>query len=145
MNTLIAVAIAPFGVGDELSSEVAEVVKIIRESGLPNRTYSMFTEIEGEWDEVMRVVRDATFVLAEKGIRTEVILKADVRPGFSHMMDEKVARVNALLDDEGTKGAQAAGKGDPNGETCKADGSNPNDSGNPSDMPAASEDKEVRA
>ena len=58
MNTLIAVAIAPFGVGDELSSEVAEVVKVIRESGLPNRTYSMFTEIEGEWDEVMRVVRD---------------------------------------------------------------------------------------
>ena len=48
MNTLIAVAIAPFGVGDELSSEVAEVVKVIRESGLPNRTYSMFTEIEGE-------------------------------------------------------------------------------------------------
>lgn len=140
MNTLIAVAIAPFGVGDELSSEVAEVVKVIRESGLPNRTYSMFTEIEGEWDEVMRVVRDATFVLAEKGIRTEVILKADVRPGFSHMMDEKVARVNALLDGEGAQDA-----GDTNGETSKTNGSNPNDSGNPSDMFAASEDKEVRA
>lgn len=49
MNTLIAVAIAPFGVGDELAPEVAEVVKVIRESGLPNHTYSMFTEIEGEW------------------------------------------------------------------------------------------------
>lgn len=140
MNTLIAVAIAPFGVGDELSSEVAEVVKVIRESGLPNRTYSMFTEIEGEWDEVMRVVRDATFVLAEKGIRTEVILKADVRPGFSHMMDEKVARVNALLDGEGAQDA-----GDTNGETDKTNGSNPNDSGNPSDKLAASENKEVRA
>ena len=143
MNTLIAVAIAPFGVGDELSSEVAEVVKVIRESGLPNRTYSMFTEIEGEWDEVMRVVRDATFVLAEKGIRTEVILKADVRPGFSHMMDEKVARVNALLDDEGSKGAQD--DGDTSGEANKADGSNPNGSGSPSDKLAASENKEVRA
>lgn len=140
MNTLIAVAIAPFGVGDELSSEVAEVVKVIRESGLPNRTYSMFTEIEGEWDEVMRVVRDATFVLAEKGIRTEVILKADVRPGFSHMMDEKVARVNALLDDEGAQDA-----GDTNGETSKTNGSNPNGSGDPSDKLAASENKEVRA
>lgn len=140
MNTLIAVAIAPFGVGDELSSEVAEVVKVIRESGLPSRTYSMFTEIEGEWDEVMRVVRDATFVLAEKGIRTEVILKADVRPGFSHMMDEKVARVNALLDGEGVQDADS-----PNGETSKTNGSNPNDSGNPSDKLAASEDKEVRA
>ena len=67
MNTLVAVAIAPFGVGDELAPEVAEVVRVIRESGLPNKTYSMFTEIEGEWDEVMRVVRDATFVLAQKG------------------------------------------------------------------------------
>lgn len=140
MNTLIAVAIAPFGVGDELSSEVAEVVKVIRESGLPNRTYSMFTEIEGEWDEVMRVVRDATFVLAEKGIRTEVILKADVRPGFSHMMDEKVARVNALLDGEGAQDA-----GDTSGETSKTDGSNPNGSCDPCDKFAANEDKEVRA
>lgn len=143
MNTLIAVAIAPFGVGDELSSEVAEVVKVIRESGLPNRTYSMFTEIEGEWDEVMRVVRDATFVLAEKGIRTEVILKADVRPGFSHMMNEKVARVNALLDDEGNKGAQDAAS--PNSEGSKTNGSNPNGSDDPSDKFAANENKEVRA
>lgn len=143
MNTLIAVAIAPFGVGDELSSEVAEVVKVIRESGLPNRTYSMFTEIEGEWDEVMRVVRDATFVLAEKGIRTEVILKADVRPGFSRMMDEKVARVNVLLDGEGNKGAQDADN--PNSEGSKTNGSNPNGSDDPSDKFAANENKEVRA
>lgn len=100
MNTLVAVAIAPFGVGDELAAEVAEVVKVIRESGLPNKTYSMFTEIEGEWDEVMRVVRDATFVLAQKGIRTEVILKADVRPGFENMMEQKVQRVDAILEDE---------------------------------------------
>lgn len=93
MNTLVAVAIAPFGVGDELASEVAEVVKVIRDSGLKNRTYSMFTEIEGEWDAVMKVVKDATFVLAEKGIRTEVIMKMDIRPGYENMMDEKIKRM----------------------------------------------------
>ena len=97
MNTLIAVAIAPFGVGEELAPEVAEVVKVIRESGLPNRTYSMFTEIEGEWDEVMKVVKEATYVLAEKGIRTEVILKADIRPGFTNTMETKVEKVNTIL------------------------------------------------
>lgn len=97
MNTLIAVAIAPCGTGDELSAEVAEVVRVIRESGLPSRTTSMFTEIEGEWDEVMQVVKDATFVLAEKGIRTEVVLKADVRPGFDRMMDGKLERLDAQL------------------------------------------------
>lgn len=98
MNTLVAVAIAPFGVGDELAEHVAEVVRVIRASGLKSRTYSMFTEIEGEWDEVMRVVKDATFVLAEKGIRTEVILKADVRPGFENMMERKVSVVDELLE-----------------------------------------------
>lgn len=93
MNTLVAVAIAPFGVGDELSKEVAEVVKVIRDSGLPNKTYSMFTEIEGEWDEVMKVVKNATFVLAENGIRTEVIMKMDIRPGYNNMMTEKIDRM----------------------------------------------------
>lgn len=97
MNTLVAVAIAPCGIGDELAPEVAEVVKVIRESGLPNRTTSMFTEIEGEWDEVMKVVKDATFVLAGKGIRTEVVLKADIRPGFTNMMHTKVDKVDGIL------------------------------------------------
>jgi len=99
MNTLVAVAIAPFGVGDELSAEVAEVVKIIRDSGLPNKTYSMFTEIEGEWDEVMKVVKDATFVLAQKGIRTEVIMKMDIRPGYENMMNEKLTRMEQKMKD----------------------------------------------
>ncbi len=104
MNTLVAVAIAPFGEGDELSEYVADVVRVIRQSGLPNHTYSMFTEIEGEWDDVMKVVKEATFVLAEKGIRTEVILKADVRPGYTDMMDRKVEVVDELLAGEAKEG-----------------------------------------
>ena len=98
MNTLVAVAISPCGTGEELSAEVAEVVKVIRESGLPNHTTSMFTEIEGDWDEVMRVVKAATFVLAEKGIRTELVLKADIRPGFTNMIHSKVEKVNTILE-----------------------------------------------
>ena len=98
MNTLVAVAIAPCGTGDELSAEVAEVINVIRSSGLPNRTTSMFTEIQGEWDDVMRVVKDATFVLANKGIRTELVLKADIRPGFTNMLTTKVEKVNAILE-----------------------------------------------
>ena len=97
MNTLIAVSIAPVGTGEELSKHVGEVVKVIRESGLPNKTSSMFTEIEGDWDEVMAVVKRATFVLAEKGIRTEVLIKADIRPGFKNMMTEKLERLDAAM------------------------------------------------
>ncbi len=99
MNTLVAVAISPVGTGDELSADVAEVIRVIRESGLPNRTNSMSTEIEGEWDEVMNVVKRATFVLAEKGIRTELVLKADIRPGFTDTMHAKVDKVESILGD----------------------------------------------
>ena len=63
----------------------------------PYRTTSMFTEIEGEWDEVMAVVRDATMRLADQGIRTEVILKADIRPGHSDTLHTKVEKMEALL------------------------------------------------
>lgn len=98
MNTLVAVAIAPFGEGEELAEYVAEVVRVIRASGLPCKTSSMFTEIEGDYDEVMQVVKDATFVLVERGIRTEVILKADIRPGHTDTMTSKVAKIDALLE-----------------------------------------------
>ena len=48
----------------------------------------------------MQVVKDATFKLAEKGIRTEVVLKADVRPGRTGMMSRKVTAVNEILEGE---------------------------------------------
>lgn len=102
MNTLIALCIAPCGVGDELAEYVAEVVRVIRDSGLPNKTSSMFTEIEGEWDDVMKVVKDAVKVLAERGIRTEVTLKADIRPGYTNTMTGKLERLeNAMQKGQG--------------------------------------------
>ena len=102
MNVLVAVSIAPTTSGAEggLSEEVAEVVRIFRESGLPNRTTSMFTEIEGDWDEVMKVVKAATFVLVDKGLRTGIVLKADIRPGYTNRLTEKVEKINSIL---GTK------------------------------------------
>ena len=103
---ILAFSVAPSGVGpagpatnDEgsVSKAVAEAIRVVRESGLPHRTSSMFTEIEGDWDEVMQVVRDATFVLASKGIRTEVVLKADIRPGFTDTMTGKLERMEAQI------------------------------------------------
>jgi len=98
MNTLIAISIAPVGVGDNLSQHVAEVIRVIRDSGLPHRTNAMFTEIEGEWDEVMKVVKEATFVLTSKGMRTGITLKADIRPGYTNTLNTKLERLNRALD-----------------------------------------------
>ena len=98
MNTLIAVSIHPLDAGKEgLSTHVSEVVKVIEASGLPSRTTSMYTEIEGEWDDVMKVVKEATCALANKGFRTGVTLRADIRPGRSNTMKSKVEKLDSIL------------------------------------------------
>lgn len=94
MNTLIAVSIAPLGVGESVSKEVAEVVRVIEASGLPQRTTAMYTEIEGEWDEVMAIVKEAVAVLAKKNLRVTVSLKADVRPGHTDTLHKKIQSLN---------------------------------------------------
>ena len=97
MNTLVSVSIYPMGVGENLSAHVAEVIKVIEASGLPHRTTSMATEIEGEWDDVMQVVKDATFVLANKGFRTGVTFRADIRPGYTNTLQSKVEKLDRIL------------------------------------------------
>lgn len=77
---------------------VAAAVRIVRESGLPNRTSSMFTEIEGEWDEVMDVVKRATDEVGRFGSRVSLVLKADIRPGHTGQIDGKVDRVEKALE-----------------------------------------------
>ncbi|MFJ7287482.1 MTH1187 family thiamine-binding protein [Curtobacterium sp. NPDC098951] len=101
---IVAFSVAPSG-GPSASSDgsvhdaVAAAVRIVRESGLPNRTSSMFTEVEGEWDEVMDVVRRATKAVGAYGTRVSLVLKADIRPGHTGEIDGKLDRLEAALGD----------------------------------------------
>jgi uncharacterized protein (TIGR00106 family) len=80
-----------------VSEAVAEAVRVIRASGLPCETNAMFTNIEGEWDEVMAVVKDAVDVVATRYPRVGLVLKADIRPGYDGQLDAKVQRVEEHL------------------------------------------------
>ena len=97
---LVAFSVAPTGTTDadgSVHEAVAAAVKVVRDSGLPNRTSAMFTEIEGEWDEVFDVVKRATEAVMPFGSRVSLVLKADIRPGHSGELTGKVARVEAAL------------------------------------------------
>lgn len=97
---IVAFSVAPSGGvngGDSVHDAVAAAVKVVRESGLPNRTSSMFTEIEGEWDEVFEVVRRATEAVGAYGTRVSLVLKADIRPGHSNELTGKVERLEEAL------------------------------------------------
>lgn len=96
---LVAFSISPSG-GDDtggVSAAVAEAIRVVRESGLPNETNAMFTNIEGEWDEVLAVVKRAVEVVAATSPRVGLVLKADIRPGHTGQLTAKVDRVNERL------------------------------------------------
>lgn len=95
---LVAFSVAPSG-PESVHDAVAAAVKVIRESGLPNRTDSMFTTIEGDWDECMDVVRRATEAVGQFGSRVSLVLKADIRPGRTGELDGKVERLEAALNE----------------------------------------------
>ncbi|SDQ93442.1 thiamine-binding protein [Thermostaphylospora chromogena] len=98
---LLAFSVAPSGTGradGSVSDAVAAAVKVVRESGLPNRTTSMFTEIEGTWDEVFDVVKRATEAVAPFGSRISLVIKADIRPGYEGELDGKIERLERAIE-----------------------------------------------
>jgi uncharacterized protein (TIGR00106 family) len=97
---LVAFSVAPAGgESDSVSEAVAEAVRVVRESGLPSETTSMFTTVEGEWDEVMAVVKRAVEVVGARAPRVSLVLKADIRPGHTNQLVAKVERVEQHLAD----------------------------------------------
>ncbi|TWP53510.1 MTH1187 family thiamine-binding protein [Lentzea tibetensis] len=97
---LVAFSVSPLGGdSDGVAEAVAEAVRVVRDSGLPNETNAMFTLVEGEWDEVMDVVRRATEAVQARAPRVSLVLKADVRPGYTGQLTAKVQRLEEHLAD----------------------------------------------
>ncbi len=94
---MIAFSVTPLGVGEAVADYVADAVQVVRESGLPHRTDAMFTTIEGEWDEVMAVVKRAVDAVAARAPRVSVVMKADLRPGVTDGLTSKVAGIEEIL------------------------------------------------
>ncbi|WP_062076815.1 thiamine-binding protein [Demequina globuliformis] len=106
---IVAFSVAPSGTGradGSVHDAVAQAVKVVRASGLPHRTSAMFTEIEGEWDEVFEVVKAATEAVQPYGSRVSLVIKADIRPGYEGELDGKLERLERAID--GDDGAQEA-------------------------------------
>ncbi|GGL25984.1 thiamine-binding protein [Phycicoccus endophyticus] len=96
---IVAFSIAP-GSPDESGSyaaAVAEAVRIVRSSGLPHETNAMFTNIEGEWDEVFGVLKQCTEAMTAHHPRVSLVVKADIRPGHTGMLTSKVRRIDEVL------------------------------------------------
>lgn len=97
---LVAFSVAPT-ISENDDGSVAEAVstaiRIVRDSGLPYETGPMFTTVEGEWDEIFAVIKQATDAVVAVSPRVSLSLKADIRPGYTHQITEKVQRVEEYL------------------------------------------------
>lgn len=82
----------------EMSAAVARAVRVVRESGLPHETTAMFTTVEGEWDEVMDVIKRATEAVTAVSPRVSLVIKADIRPGYTDMLHQKIDSLNKHLE-----------------------------------------------
>lgn len=96
---IVAFSVTPIGAGEDVGQLVAEAVRVVRASGLPHRTDAMFTSIEGEWDEVMAVVKDAVDAVAARSGRVSLVLKGDLRPGVTNGLTSKVDTIERYLAD----------------------------------------------
>lgn len=103
MSVLVAFSVTPLGVGDSVGEIVAEAVRVVRASGLPNRTDAMFTTVEGEtWQQVMAVVEQAVAAVAARAPRVSAVIKVDYRPGASGALEGKVETVRRYLAGDGS-------------------------------------------
>ena len=99
---LVAFSITPLGTDESVGDLVAEAVRIVRASGLPNETNAMFTNVEGEWDEVMTVIKSCIDAVAHVAPRVSVVVKLDYRPCEpSGCMSRKVESLERRLRGQG--------------------------------------------
>jgi uncharacterized protein (TIGR00106 family) len=94
---IAAFSITPVGVGESVGSAVAEAVRLVRASGLPNETNAMFTNVEGEWSEVMDLIHSCVEAVSSRAGRVSVVIKIDHRPGTSGALRSKVTSVEEHL------------------------------------------------
>ncbi len=94
---IAAFSITPIGAGDSVGAQVAEAVRLVRSSGLPNETNAMFTNVEGDWDAVMGLIKRCVDKVGESAPRVSLVIKIDHRPGVASGLSSKVEAVEERL------------------------------------------------
>jgi uncharacterized protein (TIGR00106 family) len=90
-------SIVPIGSGSSLGDRVAEVLKIIDASGLPYKVNPMGTVVEGEWNELFKLIRKCHMTVMKEEERVITTISIDDRKGRPARIDQKVKSVEKRL------------------------------------------------
>ncbi len=94
---LIEFSIIPIGVGSSIGDQLAGVLKIVDASGLPYKINPMGTVIEGEWVEVMKLIKKCHETVMKTGERALTTISIDDRKGKPNRIDEKVKSIERRI------------------------------------------------
>ncbi|MBV51407.1 MAG: hypothetical protein CMH77_02720 [Nitrospinae bacterium] len=94
---LLEFSMSPLDKGESVSEYVSRSLKIISESGVDYRLNPMGTVLEGEWDEVMDVVKLCYEKMSSDCKRITCGIKIDYREGKSGRLESKMASVEKRL------------------------------------------------
>jgi len=99
---MCAFSIAPLDHGESVGEFVAEIVRIVRASGLTHETNAMFTNVAGEPQAVFDLLAACMAYADERRMRVTITAKFDHRPGSTATFESKQDRVAQLLADTDT-------------------------------------------
>ncbi len=91
--------IVPLDRGESLSKYVSKVLEIVNKSGLDYKLTAMGTIVEGDWDEVMGLIKECHFKMREHSKRVSTSIKVDDREGASGRLQGKISSVEEKLED----------------------------------------------
>ncbi len=94
---LIEFSMFPLDKGESLSPYVARILDVIDKSGVNYRLNPMGTVLEGNYDEVMDVVRDCFLALQKDCNRISMTLKMDYRKTEHSRLESKIQKVESIL------------------------------------------------
>ena len=94
---IIEFSVVPIGRGETLAGPVARVLDLVDKSGLPYQLTAMGTIVEGEWDDVIGLVRRCHEAMREEAGRVYTHITIDDRSRASGRIAGKVREVEESL------------------------------------------------
>lgn len=94
---LVEFTIAPLGESESVSAQIAPLIEIIEASGLEHQTHAMGTIVEGDWDEVMALIKTCHMKLRETSRRVSTRIAIDDREGAKGRLKGKIKSLESKL------------------------------------------------
>ncbi len=94
---IASVSLFPLGKGESLGRYIADALKEVEKSGLDYRLTAMGTILEGDWDEVLAVIKKMRARLLKSANRVYITISIDDRKNHRGLITAKVKRVETLL------------------------------------------------